>query len=84
MFVRYLGGGIGHGGNTTNIETPTTPDDETDGIADDRPEGGLDNLEGVNDEVASESEEEGDEHTGYSSGDIENEQSDDEELDVET
>ena len=28
MFVRYLGGGIGHGENTINMETPAVPDEE--------------------------------------------------------
>jgi hypothetical protein len=31
MFMRYVGGGIGHGGNPTNIETPAVPDAEDEG-----------------------------------------------------
>lgn len=40
MFVRYLGGGIGHGGNATDMETPTVPDDELDDSPDIPPDNG--------------------------------------------
>lgn len=90
MFVQYLGGGIGHGGNTTEIETPTVPDEETD-ISTNQSEEGLnkqfDNGHGKedNDEVTSKNEDEDTldgKHMEYGEEDIENEYSDDEELDA--
>jgi len=81
MFVRYLGGGIGHGGNTIDIEAPTVPDDEPDDssgnqLAEGHGKEGDDGLE-------SESEGEDGEHMEYGKGAVENEESDDEEPDVE-
>jgi hypothetical protein len=87
MFVRYLGGGIGHGGNTTDIETPVVPDDEPDDGPDNQPEGGPDKQpsKGHGKEsdngATSESEDEDvldDEHAVYGDGDAEDEYSDDE------
>ena len=92
MFVRYLGGGIGHGGNTVDIETPTVPSDEPDDSSNSRPEEIPDNQynEGYRKEgdvdATSESEGEGtpdDERTEYSEEDIEDQYSDDEEPSVE-
>jgi hypothetical protein len=89
MFVRYLGGGIGHG--ATDIETPTVPDDEPDDGSDNQP-GGPDKQpsesqgkEGDNG-ATSESEDEDvldDERAVYGDGDAENEYSDDEEPSTE-
>jgi len=74
MFVRYLGGGIGHGENSADAETPTAPDDE--------PEDNLDGQLGGNHEegdgeAVGESEDEGDLDSD-GGRDIENEYSDDE------
>jgi len=80
MFVRFLGGGIGHGGNAADIETPTVPEDEPDDGSGNQPVEG--DEEG--DDGAESEDEDGDgEHMEYGKGDIENEESDDEELDVE-
>lgn len=40
MFVRYLGGGVGHGGNTADMETPTEPNDDPEDDGDRGSEGG--------------------------------------------
>jgi len=79
MFVRYLGGGIGHGGNTVDIETPAVPDDEPEDNSDKQPDG--DHVEEGGGDVASEDEDE-DPLGGYGKEDIENQYSDDEELEV--
>jgi len=42
MFVRYLGGGIDHGGSATDIETPASSDDEPNGGSDEHPGEGPD------------------------------------------
>lgn len=81
MFVRYLGGGIGHGGNTADIEI--VPDDDPGNASDDQLDDGH-GKEGDN-EVGSESEDEDaldGERTEYGKGDTENEYSDDEERDI--
>ena len=41
MFVWYLGRRIGHSGNTTEIETPIVPNEETDDILTNQSEEGL-------------------------------------------
>jgi hypothetical protein len=74
MFVRYLGGGIGHGENTVDIEAPATPDEEPEDDSDDQP-GGNHGREGYDEEE--------DFLDSDSEGDIENEYSGDEEPEVE-
>ena len=75
MFVWYLGGGIGHGGNTTDIEIPTVPDDEPEGTLTAQPNEGH-RREGDS-EATSESENE-DTIYGDGRGRIENEYIDEE------
>ena len=76
MFVRYLGGGIGHGENTIDMETPAAPNNE--------PGDSSDNQLGkeVNGEVASESKDE-DVFDDDSKRDVEYGDSDDNESEVE-
>ena len=92
MFVQYLGGGIGHGGNTVDIETPTVPSDEPNDSSNSWPEEILDNQynEGYRKEgdvdVASKSEGKGtpnDKRMEYSKEDIGDQYSDNEEPNVE-
>ena len=91
MFVWYLGRRIGHSGNTTEIETPIVPNEETDDILTNQSEEGLNKQfdDGCgkedDDEVTSENEDEDaldGKHVEYGEEDIENEYSDDEELDA--
>ena len=75
IFVRYLGGGIGHGENTTDIETPAVPDNEPEDGSDSQSNG--DHVKEGDGEVASEGED--DEPLGdYGKEDIESQYSDDE------
>ena len=73
MFVRYLGGGIGHGGNTADIEPPAVPDDEPEDNSNSQPD--RDHVKDSDDEVASEDE---DPLGSYGKEDIENRYSDEE------
>ena len=75
MFVRYLGRGISHGGNTTDIETPMAPDDEPEGTLTAQPDEGR-RREGDS-KATSESEDE-DTIYGDGRGRIENKYSDEE------
>jgi len=78
--MRYIGGGIGHGGNSTDIETPVVPDADDEG-SDEGPNKGH-GMEGnddvVGDDGASDDEDEEDGEV-Y----IENEDSDGEEPSTE-
>ena len=76
MFVRYLGGGIGHGENTINMDTPTAPDDEPGDSSDNQP------GKETNGEVVSESEDE-DVSDDDGKGDVESGNSDDNKPEVE-
>ena len=76
MFVRYLGGGIGHGENTIDMETPAAPDDEPGDSSDNQP------GKEANGEVASESEDE-DVSDDDGKRDVEYGDSDDDESEVE-
>jgi hypothetical protein len=71
MFVRYLGGGIGHGDNAARIETLTEPDNDPNDGLDNQPDDGLSGSGGEDNEGSEDEEDPDRERVEYSEGDTE-------------